>query len=262
MTASGGAPAIQATRAGTVSALPGPTVRRVRPPRWLDLRLVLGVLLVLGSVLLGAKVVSAAGSTVPVWSAVGDLAAGTVLAADDLVAVEVRLQDVTGSYLSAGSPLEGRTLSRSVRAGELVPRSAVEAPAALVRLALPVQAGYVPPDLHRGHLVDAYATEPAGAGAAPVADAGVRRVLAGVPVQAVSGRSQGMLSTPTTTVQVVVSVPPEQVPQILTAIAGRALVVVTRDSVFAGAAEGSGGAVAGLPASSGPASPSPSGTAD
>ena len=35
---------------------PGPTPRRVRPPRWLDLRLVLGVLLVLGSVLLGARV--------------------------------------------------------------------------------------------------------------------------------------------------------------------------------------------------------------
>ena len=55
----------------------GPTPRRVRPPRWLDLRLVLGVLLVLGSVLLGARVVGAADATVPVWAAAGDLAAGT-----------------------------------------------------------------------------------------------------------------------------------------------------------------------------------------
>ena len=36
---------------------PGSAPRRVRPPRWLDLRLVLGVLLVLGSVLAGARVV-------------------------------------------------------------------------------------------------------------------------------------------------------------------------------------------------------------
>ena len=67
--------------------LPGPTPRRVRPPRWLDLRLVLGVLLVLGSVLLGARIVSAADATVPVWTAVRDLAPGTELRADDLVAV-------------------------------------------------------------------------------------------------------------------------------------------------------------------------------
>src|SRR3712207_4756406 len=54
--------------------VPGPTPRRVRPPRWLDLRLVLGVLLVLGSVLVGARVVTAADATVPVWSARSDLA--------------------------------------------------------------------------------------------------------------------------------------------------------------------------------------------
>src|SRR3954467_2461419 len=69
----------------------GPVARRVRPPRWLDLRLAPGVLLVLGSVLVGARVVSAADATVPVWSATGDLAAGTVLSADDLAAVPGRL---------------------------------------------------------------------------------------------------------------------------------------------------------------------------
>src|SRR4051812_29815423 len=74
--------------AGRTDGTPGgPVPRRVRPPRWLDLRLVLGVLLVLGSVLLGARVVTAADATVPVWSAAGNLAAGTVLSDDDLVAV-------------------------------------------------------------------------------------------------------------------------------------------------------------------------------
>jgi len=78
-------------------ARPGPTPRRIRPPRWLDLRLVLGVLLVLGSVLLGARVVAAADATVPVWAATGDLAAGTELTAGDLRAVDVRLGDSAGS---------------------------------------------------------------------------------------------------------------------------------------------------------------------
>ena len=54
-----------------VEVLPGPAPRRVRPPRWLDLRLVLGVLLVLASVLLGARIVSAADVTVPVWRSRG-----------------------------------------------------------------------------------------------------------------------------------------------------------------------------------------------
>src|SRR5690242_13760572 len=107
----------------SADVLPGPTPRRVRPPRWLDLRLVLGVLLVLGSVLLGARVIGAADATVPVWSAAGDLAAGTVLAADDLVAVDVRLDDAADSYLSTRTRPEGRTLSRAVSAGELLPRT-------------------------------------------------------------------------------------------------------------------------------------------
>src|SRR5690242_1627018 len=78
--------------------VPGPVPRRVRPPRWLDLRLVLGVLLVLGSVLVGARVLSSADATVPVWAASGDLAAGTALTADDVVAVDVRLDDAAGAY--------------------------------------------------------------------------------------------------------------------------------------------------------------------
>jgi hypothetical protein len=117
-----------------------------------------------------------------------------------------------------------------------VPRSALDRPAALVQLALPVQAGYVPPGLDRGRLVDVYALP----GNAPGASAAVRApgvaptasaVLAGVPVQAVSGRSQGVLSTPTTTVQVVVSLPADRVQGVLTAVGGRPLAVVVHDSV-------------------------------
>ncbi|WP_245161236.1 SAF domain-containing protein [Blastococcus sp. CT_GayMR16] len=222
-------------------ALPGPTPRRIRPPRWLDLRLVLGVLLVLGSVLLGARVVGAADATVPVWAATGDLAAGTELTVDDLRIVDVRLGDAAGSYLSAGTEPEGSTLSRAVRAGELLPRSALEEVGDLVQLALPVQSGYVPPGLERGQLVDVYAVADPAAGATGVADGSVTLVVRKAPVQAISGRSEGVLSTPTTAIQVVVAVTARDAPDVLGAIAGRPLVVVVHDSVDADSGTASAG---------------------
>jgi hypothetical protein len=216
---------------GAAAPVPGSAPRRVRPPRWLDLRLVLGVLLVLGSVLLGARVVATADATVPVWSAAGDLAAGTVLTAGDLVAVDVRLDDVAGAYLATSTRPEGRTLARAVRDGELLPRTALEEPAELVQLALPVQAGYVPPGLDRGQVVDVYAVADPATGATAAGDGGVTLVVAAAPVQAISGRTEGVLSTATTTVQVVVSVPADQAPVVLGAIGGRPLVVVVHGSV-------------------------------
>jgi hypothetical protein len=220
---------LPSTPASPVEVPPGPTPRRVRPPRWLDLRLVLGVLLVLGSVLLGARVVTAADATVPVWTAAGDLAAGTELTAGDLVAIDVRLDDAAGAYLSTRTAPEGRVLSRSIRAGELVPRSALEQPTDFVQLALPVQAGYVPPGLGRGQVVDVYAM--AGPAAGAPTDAHVDLVVGAAPVQAVSGRSSGVLSSTASTVQVVVSVAADDAADVLASIGGRPLVVVVHDSV-------------------------------
>ncbi|SDO16250.1 Chaperone for flagella basal body P-ring formation [Klenkia soli] len=207
----------------------GPVPRRVRPPRWLDLRLVLGVLLVLGSVLVGARVVTAADATVPVWAAAGDLAAGTVLRADDLVAVSVRLDDAAGGYLSTSTDPAGQVLGRTVLAGELVPRSALDPASGQVQLALPVQAGYAPPGLVRGQVVDVYAVADPAAGATDVSG-DVSLVVGGATVQAVSDRGEGVLSTSSTTIQVVVGVAADEVPDVLAAVGGRALVVVVRDS--------------------------------
>jgi len=223
--------------APSTDAAPGPSPRRVRPPRWLDLRLVLGVLLVLGSVLLGARVVGSADATVPVWAVTGDLAAGTELSAGDLRAVQVRLGDAAGAYLSTSTRPEGRTLSRAVRAGELLPRAALDEATELVQLALPVQSGYVPPGLERGQVVDVYAVADPAAGATGVADGSVNLVVSGAPVQAVSGRSDGVLATPTTAIQVVVAVAADDAPAVLGAVGGRPLVVVVHDSTDSGTAE-------------------------
>jgi len=242
LTAAPAASGAMAPAASGATAPAGPAPRRVRPPRWLDLRLVLGVLLVLGSVLVGARVVTAADATVPVWSASVDLAAGTVLGSDDLVAVDVRLDDVAAAYLATSTRPEGRALARAVRAGELLPRSVLEEPAGLVQLALPVQAGYVPPALARGQLVDVYAVADPAVGAAVETGGDVDLVVSGAPVQAVTGRGEGVLSTATTTVQVVVAVAADEAAGVLRSIGGRGLVVVVRNSVDAGADAGAGSA--------------------
>jgi hypothetical protein len=190
---------------------------------------------VLGSVLLGARVIGAADATVPVWAAAGDLSAGSRLTADDLVAVDVRLDKAAQAYLDTGSRPEGSTLNRAVHAGELVPRSALAGTAPLVDLALPVQAGYVPPSLARGQVVDVYAVADSNAGRTAPAGS-VTPVVLKAPVQSVSGRSAGVLSSATTTLQVVVAVAPGDAAGVLEAIGGRPLVVVVHSSVDVGPA--------------------------
>jgi hypothetical protein len=128
-------------------------------------------------------------------------------------------------------------LARAVRTGELLPRSAMDDPTGLVQLALPVQAGFVPPSLARGQLVDVYAVADPAAGATAAAGGDVDRVVAGAPVQAVSGRGDGVLSTATTTVQVVISVAADDAADVLGLIGGRGLVVVVRDSPEAAAGQ-------------------------
>ena len=150
----------------SAEALPGPTPRRVRPPRWLDLRLVLGVLLVLGSVLLGARVVGAADATVPVWAAAGDLAAGT-----ELTRGRPACRSTSG-WTTPPTPTCPRAPAPRAHA---VPRRAGRRAAAAVGAGrrppsscswrCPVQAGYVPPGLERGQLVDVYAVADPAAGA-------------------------------------------------------------------------------------------------
>lgn len=112
-----------------------------------------------------------------------------------------------------------------------MPGSVLEEAAGLVQVALPVQAGYVPPGLRRGGLVDVYAVADPAVGATAATGGTVTPVVLRAPVQALSGRTDGVLSTPTTTVQVVVAVAEDEAAAVLAAIGGRPLVVVVHDSV-------------------------------
>jgi hypothetical protein len=166
---------------------PSPRARRLETPSWLDTRLVLGVLLVLVSVVVGARVLAAADRSQLVWAAAGDLAAGSAVSPDDVRAVQVRLFDSAGHYLAADRPVpEGYVVRQSLRAGQLVPVAAL-APVGddvqVRQVTVPVEAGHLPPDLVAGQQVDVWATPRADAPAAVPARPGpAEPVLGGVAV--------------------------------------------------------------------------------
>ncbi|MGB9378840.1 MAG: SAF domain-containing protein, partial [Mycobacteriales bacterium] len=191
-----------------------PPARRIRRTSWLDLRVVTGVVLVLASVFLGARVVSAADASVRVWAVSRDLAAGTTLAADDLRPVRVRLVTDADRYVRASAALTGRTLTRSVGAGELLPRSALTSSPQGRLISLPVPLMHAPAALRRGQLIDVFATTKSATGNA---GSTTERVLAGVPVQEVRPPSSG-LSGGGADLAIVVRVRPEFVQRLVTAI--------------------------------------------
>lgn len=133
--------------------LSSPEPRRVKTPSWFDPRLILGIVLVLGSVALGAIVVSRADSSTSVVAVSHDLAAGTVLTAGDVHTTRVRLQRTTGLYVPGDASVLGQTLARPLRSGELLARSAVGATAKTeTTLTVPVRPENAP-DVKRGQRI-------------------------------------------------------------------------------------------------------------
>lgn len=146
-----------ATHTPTGVSIPdSPRGNRMRTPRWFDLRLGLGVILVLGSVAVGARVVAAADETTPTLVAAENLTPGQRLTGDAVETSDVQLSGSGDMYLT-GAVADGYVVTRAVRAGELVPRAAV-APAGEVgefRYAtLPLNSAETPPGLRGGDLVD------------------------------------------------------------------------------------------------------------
>lgn len=165
------------------SPLNSPPARRLAAPGWLDARLVLGVLLVLVSVVVGARVLSSADRSETMWVLTKPLAAGTQLSAGDLEAGRVRLFANAGSYVPAiGAKPVGYVLRRALGAHELLPRDAVGAPGEvdIRQVTVSVVRGHAPPDLTVGQLVDVYVTP--GAAASRTATGPPRLVLAGLTV--------------------------------------------------------------------------------
>ncbi len=208
----------------TTSRLPALPAARLRRPSWRDPRLLVGLLLVLVSVALGARLVAAADDTTPVWAARSTLAVGTPLTGDTLTAVRVRLPSVEGYLPADAPPPEGLVATRAVGAGELVPASAAGAATDLARrpVVVPVS-GPLPEGLRAGALVDVWVSR-----ADPAARDGSRRpaerLVERADVRAVTDDGGGLSATSTTGVEVLLD--PAQLPVVLDALAAQASVAL------------------------------------
>jgi len=150
-----------------------PAPRRLAPARWLDPRLIGGVALVLAAVLLGSVVVSSADRRQPVWSLSRDVAAGTVLTGADLRPVRVQLGAATSQYLGADVVVAGRTVRRSLRAGELLAAAELADPEPGVTVTIPMRPENAP-ELSRGERITLWLSTKSCHGLV---------LLSGVPVQ-------------------------------------------------------------------------------
>jgi hypothetical protein len=189
-----------------------PTPRRISAPRWLDLRLVFGVVLVLAAVLTGATVVSRARHTEHELAVTHDLAAGTRLRAADLREVDTQLpSDVKSQagYLADASQAVGKVLARPLHAGELVPASVLSAPAPHTTVSVPFAADAAP-TLSRGQRIVVWLSTPTCPSVVLLPD---------VTVQDVRTGDGGGFSSTGDAQDVVVSVAPELAQRVVAALA-------------------------------------------
>jgi hypothetical protein len=185
----------------------------------LDWRLALGVLLVVGSLLAGARIVGSAQETAQVWAVTGDLAEGTVLKPQDVRVVRVKLPESAGRYLAADRSPAGQTLSRDIGRDELLPRDALSGRQCGSRVSIPVGAQHVPATIAAGQRIDVYATVKGGETA---------RVLRAVPVQVVQRPRAGLAGGPDWSV--VVRVPPGSAAAVVRAVRTAEIDVTVVDS--------------------------------
>ena len=134
-------------------------------PRRLDLRLIIGVVIVIATALAGFALVSAADNTTSVYTAAKSLSPGHVIKDSDLVLTDVKLGKSSSAYLGAKELTQGAVVTKAVAAGELVPLSAVGTAKqvattnVVVQLDLPLSS-----DAVVGSTVDVWASMAAGQG--------------------------------------------------------------------------------------------------
>lgn len=213
------------TESGGAATVPGrrPANRRGRPvartatPTWVNPRVAVGVLLVLVSVVGGARVFATADRYADVYVAAHDLVPGEHVTPADLSVGRVRLDGQGGYYVAAsGRPPIGYVMRRFVGAHEFVPLGALTSPAtapATRYVTVPVQPGHLPSDLGHGDVVDVYVTAKAGSGA-PAAPP--RLVLGAAVVEARDGGSRTFSGD--TTSAVVLDVPAAIVADVVHAV--------------------------------------------
>ena len=216
---------------------------RWRRPAWKDPRMAGGVVLVAAAVALGAWAVDAAADTTRVYVLSQDVAPGADLAADGVLTV-VEAHPGTDAYVEAGHLPDGAVATRSMRKGELLATAAVNSgqEQALRPVVLNV-ASNLPASTKVGDYVDLWIVPKEGVAGRPgprapaTAQAGqdgqtaqsgqgdqsgqaggveARRVATGLVIASVGEASKGLISGPSTGVEV--KVPEGSLAAVLSAV--------------------------------------------
>jgi hypothetical protein len=210
-----------------VDAPASPQGARQRHIRWRDPKLWLGIVLVLGSIVVGARVLASADDTTAVWQLTHDIPAGSPLTSSDLRATRVHFDDpaVAGRYLLADQPVQpGARATRDLQAGEILAGSAVTSASgpATRQLPLGVSAVHEPADLRAGDHVQVWAVPASSSGVGSRA-APPSLVLDDVTVLSVGSSAVGVSAER----QVLVSLTPRtDVGAVLRQITGASVVLV------------------------------------
>jgi hypothetical protein len=165
-----------------------PKARRIRQARWINPQLILGVLLILTCVAVGARVIASANDAVPVMVAANDIGAGQELTSELAQMRDVQLGAELDHYLT-GEVGDGYVVTRDIGGGELIPRAAVvpadELAADIRYVALALPSAELPAGLASGSVVDIWVSKNTGGNA--------KRLASGVRVAELSGGSSGAL---------------------------------------------------------------------
>lgn len=195
-----------------------------RPPRavWGDARFLIGLTLVVLSIGGVWAVLSSAGATTPVLQANRTIVRGEALVAGDFQIIEVGLGAITDRYLAPQDLRPGQVASRTVAEGELMSGTAVEEADANRTTTIVVESSTgVPADITAGSVVELWHAPSLDDGGA-VRDA--PRILVSEAIVASVSRTDGMLATDDTTVEIVID--RSEVAEVLAAITGGSVLSV------------------------------------
>lgn len=189
-----------------------------RRPRVTDMRMWVGLILVVGSMFIGALVLSGDEDSVTVWQATRDLAAGAPLS--DLTPVTVQLGSAGDAYLRADADPVG-SLNWPLNAGQLVPLAAVGdvADEGMRFVSVPVDPLHMPPGLLPGDVVDVWVAEKDSSDTSVAPRLAVAQVRVADVVAEVTGLGGN--------IPVVLALPEQLVPEVVAAIRSGTIDLIT-----------------------------------
>lgn len=202
-----------------MAELPKPTAARLRKPSWRDTRLIVGVVLVLLSMAIGAKVMASADDTFPMYAAAASLVPGQPVSQRDVKRVDVQLGADRSRYVAADHNIAPGTFAlREVRPGELLPKTALGTTADinLKPVSVPVDDGSSA-QLTAGSIVDVWVNAKDSSSAAEKYGRPVKTLVA-APVARAPDSSGGRLSSASGTTAVQIMVPESGVQALIAAI--------------------------------------------